>query len=105
MATRALITVKGTGIYVYKHWDGYPEGMMPWLEKFHSEFMTERGWDQMYMLAQLLRSSVTMADEFSLDPSTSTGWGVTTSTDCGQDYTYTLSETGVSYSTKRMSNR
>jgi hypothetical protein len=98
MATRSLITVKDTNIYIYKHWDGYPEHMMPWLEKFHSEFMAKRGWDPEYMLAQLLRSSVTMAEEFDLDPSTSTGWGITTTNDWGQDYVYTLTKTGVTVS-------
>jgi hypothetical protein len=95
MATRSLITVEGTEVYIYKHWDGYPEHMMPWLEKFHSEFMEKRGWDPEYMLGQLMRSSVTMSEEFNLDPNTETGWGITTNKDCGQEYTYTLTKNGV----------
>lgn len=77
MGTRAIIQIKGiTYAQVYKHWDGYPEHMLPWLEKFASEFVAEREEDAEYMFAQLLRSSVSMGEEFKLDKSKSTGWGV-----------------------------
>lgn len=77
MATRSTISVVGvTYASVYKHWDGYPSATLPWLEKFNKEFSQRRGDDPQYKFAQLLRSSVLMGDEFGLDDSTETGWGV-----------------------------
>lgn len=77
MGTRAMIQIEGANYAkIYKHWDGCPEHMLPWLEKFAAEFVAERPSDAEYMFAQLLRSSVTMCEEFKLDKSTSTGWGI-----------------------------
>ena len=93
MGTRALIHVQGLPqVAVYKHWDGSPESTLPWLEKFNKEFAEKRGDDPSYKFAQLLRSSVRDAEEFGLDTSTETGWGVVANDggDCGEEYTYTL---------------
>ena len=93
MGTRALIHVQGLPqVAVYKHWDGSPESTLPWLEKFNKEFAEKRGDDPSYKFAQLLRSSVRDAEEFRLDTSTETGWGVVANdvVDCGEEYTYTL---------------
>ena len=77
MATSATISVVGINyVTVYKHWDGYPDATLPWLEKFNKEFSERRGNDPQYKFAQLLRSSVRMGEEFDLDGSTETGWGV-----------------------------
>jgi len=97
MATRCTIKVEGlTFAKVYKHWDGYPEGTLDWLEEFNSEFTKGRGFnDSSYKLAQLLRSSVRVADVFSLDESKFTGWGVVPfDNDCGEDYEYLLRTDG-----------
>ncbi len=96
MATRSVIKVEGfTTAQLYKHWDGYPDATLPWLEKFNSEFTQNRGVDSTYKFAQLLRSSVSMADEFGLDKSTDTGWGVYPfGTDNGQEYEYILMDDG-----------
>jgi hypothetical protein len=93
MATRATISVEGlqSPIQLYKHWDGYPDGTLPWLEKFNKKFAQLRGDDPEYKFAQLIRSSVTMAEEFRLDTSSYTGWGVVSKDDnWGAEYHYTL---------------
>jgi hypothetical protein len=77
MATSAIIIVEGMdSACVYKHWDGYPESTMPWLEKFNEAFFDERGEDPAYKFAQLLRSSIRDAAEFALSIDKFTGWGV-----------------------------
>jgi hypothetical protein len=99
MSTPAKINVEGIeSVSVYKHWSGYPEATLPWLEKFNREFTEERGDDPSYKFAQLLRSSVLMADEFGLDPSTYTGWGVIPRDEVWGVYSYILHIDGsVSY--------
>lgn len=94
MSTNASIRVPGAVASLYKHWDGYPEDTLPWLEKFNREFTQERGVDPEYKLAQLIRSSVSMADEFGLDKSTATGWGVVGPHD-EAEYTYILEDDGT----------
>ncbi|CAB4135035.1 hypothetical protein UFOVP275_55 [uncultured Caudovirales phage] len=98
MSTNAIIKVEGVGYCaLYKHWDGYPEATLAWLEKFNKEFTEERGDDGSYKMAQLIRSSAFMQAEFDLDPSTTTGWGVVMGVGEGhrKDYTYTLKKDGT----------
>lgn len=97
MATRATIKIEGTSIAkVYKHWDGYPSGMLPWLEKFNKQFAEKRGNDPDYKLAQLLRSSALLQDEFDLDKSTETGYGIIPyHSKCGEEFEYTLKADGT----------
>jgi len=95
MGTRAIIKVKGLkNVVLYKHYDGYPESTLPWLEKFAKEFHEERGHDPEYCFAQLIRSSVRLQDEFNLGDSNTTGWGVITGRkiEAGQEYEYTINE-------------
>lgn len=96
MGTRCTIKIQGvTYAKVYKHWDGYPEHMLPWLTAFNTAFCQERGIDSRYKMAQLLRSSVKQAALFSLDDSDCTGWGVVGyHADCGQEYEYVLKNDG-----------
>jgi hypothetical protein len=94
MATRSTITVEGISYAkLYKHWDGYPSATLPWLEKFNAQFTDRRGDDPEYKFAQLIRSSVYMADEFGLDESTETGWGVVP-IDHSESYNYVLHSDG-----------
>lgn len=94
MATRATVSIEGVGFAkVYKHWYGYPEGMLPFLEKFNKDFTKERGVDPEYKLAQLLRESVRSQKEFDLDRSKYTGWGVT-SYNQEEEYNYVLHADG-----------
>lgn len=97
MSTRAVIIVEGLNYaQVYKHHDGYPESTLAWLEKFNQAFSHERGDDPEYKLAQLLRSSVRDAEEFNLDTSMCTGWGITGyGDDNGQEFTYLLRTNGT----------
>jgi len=97
MATRSVIKVEDfTSVQLYKHWDGYPEATLPWLEEFNKQFAENRGKDPSYKFAQLIRSSVFMKDEFGLDESTETGWGVVGyNDDMGQEYEYTLHTDGT----------
>lgn len=77
MGTRCLIKVEGMkGVAVYKHWDGYPKGTLPWLKSFNKNFTKERGDDPEYKFAQLLRSSAFDCDKFHLGNDKTTGWGV-----------------------------
>jgi len=94
MATRATIKIEGINFAkVYKHWDGNPEGMLPWLEDFNKSFTENRGDDPEYKFAQLLRSS---ADEkYNLDSSKITGYGVIPyDQDMGEEYQYFLHRDG-----------
>lgn len=96
MATRAKISIKDLpGIALYKHWDGYPEGTLPWLESFNKRFTEERGNDLEYKMAQLIRSSAFDCEEFNLDPSRATGWGVIKPSEWDTDFEYVLLEDGT----------
>jgi hypothetical protein len=96
MGTRCVISVEGNcKAKIYKHYDGYPEGTLPWLEKFNKDFTLNRGMDPEYKFAQLLRDSVRSEKEFKLDPSKYTGWGIIGyDADCGQEYEYLLKNDG-----------
>jgi hypothetical protein len=96
MGTHCTIKVKGFNIAkVYKHWDGYPEATLPWLEAFNAEFAEKRGDDDEYKFAQLLRSSAFDSGAFKLDSSRETGWGVIGySSEAGEAYEYTLEVDG-----------
>mgnify|MGYP001581968333 CR=1 FL=1 len=94
MGTHALISVEGIPINLYKHSDGYPSEIIPWLLSFRERFMDNRCWDDSYMLAQLVRNSVT------IDNAPFTGWGLySSSVDIASDYYYQLTPTGVKYHT------
>lgn len=96
MSTNAVIVVEGLDVALYKHWDGDPDSTLPWLEKFNKEFTEKRGIDAEYKFAQLIRSSILMQEEFNLDPSTETGWGVFNNLDeIGYEYLYILMSDGT----------
>lgn len=54
MSTRSQIVVKGSDVKIYKHSDGYPEGVLPALVPFAHHFLTARGNDEEYMVARCL---------------------------------------------------
>jgi hypothetical protein len=100
MATRSTVKIEGiTFAKMYKHWDGQPQHMLPWLEEFNRRFTEIRGEDPEYKFAQLLRSST--EPEFKLDTSKSTGYGIIPyNSTRGEEYEYTLHNDGtVSYKT------
>lgn len=97
MATRSTIKIEGINFAkVYKHWDGYPEHMIPWLETFNKDFFDNRGDDPEYKFAQLLRFSKQYEERFGLDSSNHTGWGVIPlDSDVGEEFEYTLHADGT----------
>ena len=97
MATRCTIKLEGfKTAKVYKHYDGYPEATLAWLEDFNSDFTSKRGDDNQYKFAQLLRSSAFDSETYNLDASRHTGWGVIGYKEtCGEEYVYTLKLDGT----------
>lgn len=96
MATRASIKVEGIDFAkLYKHWDGYPEATLGWLESFNKDFETNRRNNPSYKFAQLVRSSSRLAEEFNLDKSIYTGWGIESfNQEMSIDFEYTLKADG-----------
>ena len=94
MAARSCIKIEGvTFAKVYKHWDGYPDAMLGWLETFNKSFAENRGDDPQYKFAQLLRSSTNPI--FELDTNEFTGYGVVPfEANCGEEFEYTLMTNG-----------
>ena len=97
MATRCSIIVEGIDtVKVYKHWDGYPEATLQWLEDFNKDFTKARGADPEYKFAQLLRSSARDAEKYRLDAGKHTGWAVLPiDNDAWEEYIYTLCKSGA----------
>ena len=96
MATRATIKIEGINFAkLYKHFDGYPNATLKWLEDFNKDFFDNRGDDPEYKFAQLLRSSVRDSYRFDLDDSKYTGWGIVDyDAVAGENYEYTLLNDG-----------
>jgi hypothetical protein len=96
MATRATIEIEGFDeAKIYKHWDGYPEAMLPWLREFHEDFLENRGWDPSYELAQCLRYACKNAKNFGLDDDPYLGWGIVGyHLTYGENYKYILKRDG-----------
>jgi len=77
MATRSYIKISDLqGLKLYKHYDGDPKSTLPWLKSFNTKWAETGREDNNYKFAQLVRSSVIDAEEFNLDTSTETGWGI-----------------------------
>ena len=77
MATRCLFTAPNCDFAVYKHWDWYPEHILPWVLEFNKDFNNNRKYnDWEYKLAQLLRDSVRNWEKYNLDPSEYTWWWI-----------------------------
>lgn len=54
MSTRCQIKVEGEEVLLYKHCDGYPEGVLPTLEDVVKKFSEARGFfDGPYLLARI----------------------------------------------------
>jgi len=85
MSTPCVIVVEGNGdAGIYKHWDGYPEEMIPMLKMFIERFMDERGFmDESYLLARIL---IWMGEN---DDSV-TGFGIIDASNCFYCYKYII---------------
>ena len=101
MATRCTIKIEGVNYAkIYKHWDGYPEGMSRWLDEFNDNFNKERRHNPEYKFAQCLRFAQREGNRFNLDMNAYTGWGVIPfDGHYGAEYEYTLTKKGVSVKT------
>ena len=97
MATTSIIAIDGhEEIGIYKHYDGYPSGMIPWLKDFHGDYLKNGGWDPSYELAQLLRYSARFYDKYNgLDDDWYNSWGIVKTKDYLTNYKYTLCEKGI----------
>lgn len=110
MSTRAQICIKRDtegfkdtgGIYIYKHSDGYPEGVLPTLAPFVERFTKNRGDDPCYLLCQIVRAFavVDFKSERLNDGAYGqfTGWGLDTVEHGDIEYLYEIdSATGKIY--------
>jgi hypothetical protein len=97
MSTHAVIKIEGIDFAkIYKHCDGMPEAMLPFLTHFNKEFIKELGRDDpQYKFAQLLRASKRLEKEYELDNSDTEGWGVMSMKDKADErFIYTLYSDG-----------
>lgn len=53
MGTRALIFAEDSDVVIYRHWDGYPDGVLPELEPIVKEFFDIRGHEPDMLLANI----------------------------------------------------
>lgn len=107
MSTRAQICIKldtagfaeTGGIYIYKHCDGYPSGVLPTLAPFVAKFIKERGYDPSYLLCQIVRAFA--VEDFKRDGegyTQLTGWGLDNQEHGDIQYLYEVdSHTGEIY--------
>jgi len=94
MSTRCQIKVEGEKVMLYKHCDGYPEGVLPTLEDVVAWFKEERGfWDGSYLLARIgqrfMNASDNLLDDYHSHGS-ATGYGYDTEIHGDIDYLYTV---------------
>lgn len=107
MATRCQIVIQdeGHGIYpckIYKHWDGYPDHILPILVPFTEKFFQRRGHDESYFLAQVIRHFAIQETKNFLsskskeqDPESDLlGWGVTPDWHGDIEYLYVVTPKG-----------
>ena len=101
MATRCTIKIDGVNYAkIYKHWDGYPKGMLNWLNEFNDNFNKNRGENPEYKFAQCLRFAQREGKRFDLDMSEHTGWGVIPfDENYFAEYEYTLTSEGLNVKT------
>ena len=94
MATRSTIKIEGnTTSKIYKHFDGYPEAMLPMLQKFNKKF---KNLDESYKSAQVLMYMAVNSEESGFDAKSGRGFGIVTFSDkCGEEYEYMLKEDGT----------
>lgn len=112
MSTRSQIKLKNStdNIHIYKHSDGYPEGVLPVLVPFVKDFMENRGYDECYLLAQIIRrfAIVQHLEDIAFDlkhpnlPKTNhmysfLGWGLDCEKHGDIQYLYEIDEKGNIY--------
>ncbi len=88
MSTRAQIKVKGCPVFIYKHCDGYPDGVLPTLEPFARYFLAERGNDPNYLTAQIVRKFAELAPNGYHEDTL--GWGLGTALHGDEAFVYVI---------------
>ncbi len=63
MSTRCQVSIEGSPVLIYKHSDGYPEGVLPTLTPFVRSFFAVRGNDPSYLAARCLAALVAESDK------------------------------------------
>ena len=95
MSTRALITTSENEVAIYKHYDGYPSEVVPFLHKFCGEFTRQRRFfDPSYMLARLIQAMANESDHRYGEGLLGFGL-VAAESDCGQEWNYTITEKSI----------
>lgn len=99
MSTRCQIAIKdGNGLHsikIYKHSDGYPNGVLPTLKPFVKNFVAQRGPDIEYCLAQIVRRFAIKeySDYNGIEPIPAyryVGWGIDTELHGDIEYLYVV---------------
>lgn len=98
--TSAIINVDGSNQSIYKHCDGYPSNLLPWLKQFNERFAKERGNDPEYKLASLLihatKEGLNEESPYAMDINDRfTGWGIYGKNEMETDHIYTLHADGT----------
>lgn len=95
MSTRCQIKVVGLDARLYKHYDGYPEGVMPILKSFLEKFKKVSPWDPAYLLARMTQHFCNNTDKDRAGNSAELnmlGYGIDSITHGDIEYLYTIHE-------------
>ena len=73
MSTRAQVVIEeNEGVFIYKHSDGYPSGVLPILQKLLPKFKDGRGFDPEYLTAHV--SSTFIIESIEADKKRAKEW-------------------------------
>lgn len=106
MSTRAHIVIEGHPVMIYKHSDGYPEGVLPVLSDLVLRFNQQRGIDHEYLAAQIVRAFAFDDADHDADSTSPalynhrpamTGWGLDTAMHGDEEYIYLITNDGKQY--------
>lgn len=94
MSTRAQIKIKDYDVTIYKHSDGYPQGVIPSLRAYLGKFVKNRGNDKEYAIARILMNFALLEKEYRekmpspFNEESFTGWGLCTDLHGDIEYLY-----------------
>lgn len=94
MSTRCQIQVEGSNVIIYKHMDGMPDRVLPWLEPFVARFHAARGHEPDYLTARILVDGV-REDGPRREPFEFIGWGLDTEYHGDIAYLYRIRRDGT----------
>ncbi len=93
MSTRCQIQVEGSNVIIYKHCDGMPRGVLPWLEPFLARFYEQRGHEPEFCTARILAEGI-KEDGPQIPGYEFIGWGVDTQYHGDIEYLYIVRKDG-----------